>query len=215
VRQAKMPLPDRLHAYTLLLRLGAQNLFTPGFLGSVDVDQPLHLTRHVWNAAKAKNHVDRMLATDWKFTLADNDLPKVTRSCELAGVEVAYPFLSDELRDFAAHLPTPLKVRGSKLRWLFKHALRNYLPKKILRKKKHGFGLPFGVWLRTHRGLQQLVGDTLSELKGRGIVEPRFVDEIVRLHRTEHASYYGVMIWQLIMLEQWYRIHEDQPVHAS
>jgi asparagine synthase (glutamine-hydrolysing) len=178
------------------------------------MEAPRNLARHIWAGADAKHYVNRMLAFDWKFTLADNDLPKVSRSCELAGVEVSYPFLSDELAAFSARLPVAYKVRGAQLRWFFKRALRDFLPQKILRKKKHGFGLPFGLWLREHRGLQQLAGDTLTELKGRGIVRGAYVDEIVKLHRTDHATYYGVMVWKLIMLEQWFRAHERQPAAA-
>ena len=212
VRQARTPLPERLHAYNLLLRLGATNLFTPEFLKKVDVDAPMRLAKHIWAQAKTPHYVNRMLASDWKFTLADNDLPKVSRSCELAQVDVAYPFLSDELASFAARLPVRYKVRGKHLRWFFKRALRDFLPEKILRKKKHGFGMPFGIWLREHRGLQQLAGESLSDLKRRGIVRPAFVDEVVQLHKTDHATYYGVMVWHLIMLEQWFRVHEREPV---
>ncbi len=214
VRQAKTPLPDRMHEYNLVLRLGVKNLFTPEFLNAVDVEAPVRLARHVWKGSTSPSYVNRMLAFDWKYTLADNDLPKVSRSCELAGVDVAYPLLSDELAAFAARLPASYKVKGSKLRWFFKRALRDFLPEKILRKSKHGFGLPFGIWLRNHRGLQQLAGDSLSELKRRAIVRPSFVDEVVQLHRTDHAAYYGVMVWHLIMLEQWFRVHEREPAQV-
>jgi asparagine synthase (glutamine-hydrolysing) len=215
VRQAKTPLPDRMHEYNLVLRLGAKSIFTPEFLRTVDVDAPVRLARHIWSASNGASYVNRMLAYDWKFTLADNDLLKVTRSCELARVGVAYPFLADELAAFAARLPADWKVKGRELRWFFKRSFRDFLPQRILRKKKHGFGLPFGLWLRTHRGLQQLSGESLSDLKRRGIVRPAFVDEILRLHRSEHATFYGVMVWRLIMLEQWFRVHERQPAQVK
>ncbi|MCK6459528.1 MAG: asparagine synthase-related protein [Planctomycetes bacterium] len=215
VRQAKTPLPDRMHEYNLVLRLGARNIFTPQFLDTVDTEAPMRLARHIWSASQGASYVNRMLAYDWKFTLADNDLPKVSRACELARTDVAYPLLTDELAAFAARLPTEWKVKGKELRWFFKHALRGFLPEKILRKKKHGFGLPFGLWLRTHRGLQQLSGESLSDLKGRGIIRPAFVDEVLKLHRSDHATFYGVMVWRLIMLEQWFRVHERQPAQVK
>ncbi|HEX5136644.1 MAG TPA: asparagine synthase C-terminal domain-containing protein [Planctomycetota bacterium] len=215
VRQAKTPLPDRMHEYNLVLRLGARNIFTPQFLDTVDTEAPMRLARHIWSASKGASYVNRMLAYDWKFTLADNDLPKVSRSCELAGVEVSYPLLTDEIAAFAAKLPTDWKVKGKHLRWFFKRALRDFLPEKILRKPKHGFGLPFGVWLRTHKGLQQLCGESLSDLKLRNIVRPAFVDEVLKLHRDDHATFYGVMVWRLIMLEQWFRVHERQPAQVK
>jgi asparagine synthase (glutamine-hydrolysing) len=54
----------------------------------------------------------------------------------------------------------------------------------------------------------------LADLKKRGIVRPQFIDELVHLHRSEHAKYYGVMVWILMMLEQWFQAHEDAKVKA-
>ena len=50
-------------------------------------------------------------------------------------------------------LPPDLKVKGLKLRWFFKEALRGFLPDAIITKKKHGFGLPFGIWASQHAAL--------------------------------------------------------------
>ena len=215
IAKANQPMPDRIYAYALLSTLGPENVFEPGFLGKVDRDGPLAMARGVYHGADANSDLNRQLALDYKITLADNDLVKVNRSCELAGIDVAYPLMTDRLTDFAGKLPLDYKVRGEKLRWFFKHALRDFLPQKVLTKSKHGFGLPFGVWLRTHGPLQELAGDSLAKLKTRGIVRPDFIDEIQRMHQTGHAGYYGVMVWTLIMLEQWFSIHEDQAVVAA
>ena len=43
-------------------------------------------------------------ALDLRYTLADNDLPKVARTCELAGVEVRFPLLDDAVVAFSARL---------------------------------------------------------------------------------------------------------------
>ncbi len=210
LRQAKTRLPDRLYNYTLLRMLGAERVFEPSFLAGVDPEEPLRLAREVYDAADADSSLNRLLALDLKFTLADNDLVKVNGSCELAGVEVAYPLLDDAMVAFAARLPTDLKVKGYQLRWFFKWALADFLPEKIIRKRKHGFGLPFGVWLRTHRPLQELARECLAGLGGRGVVRPQFLAEILELHRTGHAGYYGVMIWTLMMLELWFRAHGER-----
>ncbi|HLF22766.1 MAG TPA: asparagine synthase-related protein, partial [Burkholderiales bacterium] len=115
IRQASIPMPARLETYNLLERLGAANIFTPDFLAAVRPDQPLALLQRTYTDAHAQTMINRMLALDFKFTLADNDLPKVNKSADLAGVEVGYPLLSDELIDFAARLPVRLKLRGTHL----------------------------------------------------------------------------------------------------
>src|SRR5262249_18562489 len=156
--------------YNLMDYFGRDRVFAPEFLRQVDPAQPLALLRECYGVAAAQTLINRMLALDFKFTLADNDLPKVMRTCELARVDVAFPMLDDAVVDFSGRLSPDLKLKGATLRYFFKEALRGFLPPEIISKKKHGFGLPFGLWLRTHEPLRQLVGDSLNALGKRGMV---------------------------------------------
>ena len=82
-------------------------------------------------------------------------------------------------------------------------------PAEIIKKSKHGFGLPFGIWLKEYQPLRELAYDSLKSLQQRGFINPGFIDKVVERHRTEHATYYGTMIWVLMMLEQWFHAHRD------
>ena len=210
VEVASTPMPDRMDTYNLLLRLGDENVFTRDFLASVDRDHPRNLMRQVYQNVDARSLINRMLGYDLQFTLADSDLPKVVRSCELAGVAVDFPMLDDRLVAFSATLPPSMKLRGRRLRPFFKDALRGFLPDEIIAKTKHGFGLPFGPWLRTHRPLQEIVMDHLGALRKRGFVRDDFLDFLMGKRLEEHPSYYGTMAWVLMMLESWFRNHHDQ-----
>jgi asparagine synthase (glutamine-hydrolysing) len=148
-----------------------------------------------------------MLALDFKFTLADNDLPKVTRMCELAGVDVAFPMLDDDVIDFAARLAPAQKLKGAQLRHFFKEALKDFLPAEIIAKEKHGFGLPVGVWLQRHSGLRAMAGDHLLALRRRNIIRGDFIDRLLDEHLSSHPGYYGTMVWILLMLELWFERH--------
>ena len=207
IRQAKTPLPDRLQNFNLLLRLGVGEVFTPAFLQQVDMQEPIAQQRAVWSQAKANNALDRNLAFDWRYTLAENDLPKVCGTTRLAGIEVGFPLLDQRLLDFSMRLPTNYKLKGLKLRWFFKEALRGFLPDEIITKKKHGFGLPFGVWSTRHERLRALASDSLGSLSTRGFIQPSFVKSLLDQRTSEHAGYYGEMVWVLMMLEQWLRQH--------
>ena len=210
IDQASVPMPGRLETYNLLERLGPANVFMPEFLNQVDTGNPLRLLEHIYHGAEANTQLNRMLALDLKFTLADNDLPKVVKTCELAGIDVAFPMLADSVVAFSARLAPELKLKGTKLRYFFKEALRGYLPDAILTKSKHGFGLPFGEWLKTDRALQELAKESLESLKKRGIFRPEFIDELTRLHAENHSGYYGTLIWVLVMLEQWFIQHHER-----
>ncbi|MDP2005222.1 MAG: asparagine synthase-related protein [Rubrivivax sp.] len=205
IEQAKVAMPDRLQMYNLLLHLGVAEVLTPEFLAQVDLQAPVRLQREVWAQPRTASELNRTLAYDWRFTLADSDLPKVRGTTALAGVEVAFPFLDDALLDFSCRLPTSFKLKGLKLRWFFKEALRGFLPDEIITKKKQGFGLPFGVWATRHAPLKALAEESLHSLGTRGIVRREFIQELLDKRLAEHPGYYGEMVWILMMLEQWLR----------
>lgn len=209
IELASAPMPDRMDAHNLLLRLGASNVFTADMLERIDPHGPQQLMRNVYQAANGESLINKMLAYDFQFTLADSDLPKVMKSCELAGVPVEFPMLDDSLVEFSARLMPRMKLKGTKLRYFFKEALRGFLPDEIISKSKHGFGLPFGRWLKTHEPLESLVMDNLSALRDRRFIQPEFIDRLMTDHLAQHAGYYGEMAWILVMLEQWFTKQES------
>jgi asparagine synthase (glutamine-hydrolysing) len=198
-----VPMPDRLQTYNLLGTLGFNAILTPEFMSRVDIVEPARAQREVYASCHAHALINRMQAFDWKYTLADNDLPKVCGAAALAGIGVGFPLLDDRLVDFSLKLPPDYKLRRFRLRWFFKEALRGFLPDAVIRKKKHGFGMPFGVWMMRHSGLRGIATDSLVALKQRGIVRPEFIDDLLERRLPEHPAYYGEMVWILMMLEQW------------
>jgi len=208
--QAKIPLPHRLEYYNLLEHEGIDRVLAAKLVTKVDRDGPITALCETWNAAPCANTLNRMLHLDLKFTLADNDLYKVNTACALAGVDVRYPMLDESVVELAARIPPAHKIRRLRLRAFYKDTLHGFLPAEILRKSKHGFGLPFGLWLSQHKALQTLAGDSLASLRRRDIVDPAYLDLLGARHRDQHAVYYGVMIWVLMMLEQWLQAHETR-----
>jgi len=212
IRLASKPMPARLEHYNLLEHLGPASVFREDFLAAVDPGAPLRQLAETYERTAARSLINRQLALDLKYTLADNDLPKVTRMCDLAGVECAFPMLDERVVEFSAHLGPRLKLKGTRLRYFFKRALADFLPREILAKTKHGFGLPVGPWLASHAPLRELAMDSLGGLKRRHIVRPEFIDELMSSHLEHHASYYGVMVWVLMMLEQWHQQRDARGV---
>lgn len=208
IRQARVPMPDRTQSYNLLDRLGLTEVFTPGFLAAIDTDAPREHQRATWASGPlGASLVNQMLTFDWRYTLAENDLPKVVGTTALAGMDVSFPLLDTRLLDFSLKLPTSYKLKGLKLRWFFKEALRGFLPDEILTKKKHGFGLPFGPWAVKDAALGALAAESLRGVAARGLVRQEFVESLLTHRLKEHAGYYGEMVWILMMLEQWLRRH--------
>jgi len=214
VDQASVPMPARSETYNLLKRFGPENVFTAAFLECIDPSQPEALQSQVYQRQHAAPFVDRMLAYDWRFTLADNDLPKVTGTTQLAGLAVGFPLLSDALVDLSVKLGPSDKVHGLKLRHFFKQSLVDFLPPETISKKKHGFGLPVGRWLVKDAAFRSIARDSLANLATRRLIQSQVVDDLFSRRLEEHPGYYGEMVWILMMLEHWLASHRPAWSHG-
>jgi len=207
IEQANIPLPDRLQTYNFLHQHAPNEIFNDDFLNYVDENSPLSIQRNTYQQPKNASTLNRMLYLDWQYTLADNDLRKVSHMCSLAGVEVVYPMLDDDLVNFSCQIPSNWKIKGRDLRHFYKQSFTGWLPDATINKKKQGFGLPFGIWMETHKPLQEMAYDSLISLKKRSYFKPEFIDQTIHLHRNQHAAYYGELIWILMVLEMWLEAH--------
>lgn len=211
VDKASIPLPDRFEMWNLLRVLGVADVLHPDFAARIDTDAPFARMRAVWAETPSDSLLNHMLYYDWYYTLADNDLRKVETMSALAGVRVSYPMLHPDVVDMSTSIPSPVKMPGGKLRHFYKEAMTGFLPNEIILKKKHGFGLPFGLWLQESPRLRELIFGNLTSLRTRNVIRPQFLDRLLTLHGSDDARYYGVLIWVLAMLEQWFQEHRLAP----
>jgi asparagine synthase (glutamine-hydrolysing) len=206
VARASRPNPERFYSSEFFVAQERALLLNPEFLRAIDPRGPLDIADRHYRAARASSELNRLLYVDLKITLGDNDLLKVTRAADLAGLAVRFPLLDHPLVELTATLPVRDKVRGTEKRYLFKHAFASLLPREILAKTKHGFGLPVGDWLRGHRPFVELARDTLSARRSveRGYFAPGAVDWLFRQHAADATPFYGDVLWTLMMLELWH-----------
>ena len=138
-----------------------------------------------------------------KYYLSDNILFKTDRASMYNSLETRAPFLDYRLVDFANSLPSSFKLKWFKSKYIFKKAMENKLPDRIIHRKKKGFGIPLAGWLRGE--LRDYMFKSLSE---NNINEIGFIDYgIVRRLIEEHLS--GKMdnkkiLWNLIVFQNWH-----------
>jgi asparagine synthase (glutamine-hydrolysing) len=212
IDQARIPLPERLETWNLFYRTPHDEIFEPEFAAGIDTRKPIENMARVYRDAPRSTLLNRMLHYDWHFTLADSDLRKVITMCELAGVQVSFPMLDPELIDFSMRVPTRMKMHGRELRSFYKRAMSGFLPQEVIDKQKHGFGLPFGVWLKDHAPLRDLVFGHLKRLGQRGIVRQSFLERMINEHAAGEPGYYGYAIWDFAMFEAWLSTHRPRGI---
>ncbi|HSK41654.1 MAG TPA: asparagine synthase C-terminal domain-containing protein [Arenibaculum sp.] len=203
VRRAREPMPNRMETYSYLHSGSRARVFAPDFLDAVDPDGPIEVMRAVYRRGTDPSLLRLMLHYDLQVTLADNDLRKVGRMCDLAGVGVRFPFLDDRVVAFSGTVPPELLIRRGRLRHFYKEVMKDFLPAEIIAKEKHGFGLPFRIWMRRPGPLRDLVGDVLGSFKKRRLVRGDFIDDLLGGWDAEEAKLYGQLAWYMVALELW------------
>ncbi|MBZ5707534.1 MAG: asparagine synthase C-terminal domain-containing protein [Acidobacteriia bacterium] len=203
LRKARTPLPDRLEIDNPYATYDLRDVLDPAVASGVDPGHPIAIMKEAYERCRAPDAVYRMMALDQQITLADDDLRKVGRMCETAGIRVRFPLFDDALGGFSAGVPAGLLVTRFTLRFFFKKAMSDILPPSTLRKSKHGFGLPIGPWLGTCRALNDAVTDHLAVLARGHLVRPDFIEKMRRAQAVEHAGFYGQVVWVLVMLGAW------------
>ncbi|MBE9546856.1 MAG: hypothetical protein IMF10_05080 [Proteobacteria bacterium] len=210
IRRANMHNPERIFSYNLLTETKPAEIFQPEYLAQVDTNCFINLAKSHYDHAAPAHDTDRLLYIDMKFTITDNDLRKVTQMVEAAGVRVRYPLLDRDLVDFTTTIPPTLKVKPGKNRYIFKQAMEGFLPHEIIKKTKHGMGLPIAPWFKKDSGLSELLNDTLFS----GVpliteyVRREFLNNMYNAFiRDCTTPYYGDNLWVYLMLELWLRAH--------
>jgi asparagine synthase (glutamine-hydrolysing) len=208
VQFANIAKPERPFARNLYGEAVAQGVFDPDFLKQVDLAGPMRGIRSIIERAESTSDVQCMMHTDLQRTLSDNDLVKVRRMCESAGVEVVFPFLDDRIVEFAAGIPEKMLLPGGQLRGFYKSAFRDFLPRETIEKQKHGFGIPSMAWSREIPVLRDMLHDKISSFGKRGIFRKSYLDAMINslIGNREDTTTDVQLVssaWDVMMLEMW------------
>lgn len=152
--------------------------------------------------------LEKMLALEQRFFLADHNLIYTDKMSMAAGVEVRVPFLDLDLVEFSARIPIQYKQNGAEGKWVLKKAMEAYLPKDIIYRPKAGFGAPLRRWIKGE--LRGFIGEYLSEksLRSRGLFDPVAVHSLIKNNELGKvdASY---TLLSLACIEIWCRSYLD------
>lgn len=130
-----------------------------------------------------------------------------------ASIESRVPFLDHPLTEWVARLPQRMKLRGATTKWILREAMRERLPREILNRRKMGFPVPVGAWLRGR--WRPLLDEYVlsSRAAGRRLFDARAVETLVREHLggINHSE----RLWALLTFELWARIYLDGETPAE
>lgn len=199
-RAAGLPLRD---AYFDMVRVFSADLLEEIIPGARAAAPSLA----AWINPRQAHPVAALLEANLTSYLPDDLLIKADRCSMAASLEARAPFLDHQLAEYAAGIPFNLKLRRAQTKHILKEAARDLLPDDIIDRKKHGFGIPLGAWLR--RDMRPVRDLLLSRrARQRGLLKMRAVERLIAQHENGQRDN-NRQLWALLTLEEWHRQFVD------
>jgi asparagine synthase (glutamine-hydrolysing) len=186
-----------------------RGLYTADFTEQLTQDAS-HVLDEWFDAANGSGVLDATLLTDQMTYLPNDLLVKVDIASMANSLEARSPFLDHNVIEFAAQLPESLKMKGFRPKYLLKKVAARLVPREVVYRRKMGFGVPVGRWLRGE--MSGFLRDTLlaDASLSRGIIRPEKMRQYVGEHIAGTFDH-SFQIWSLLMLELWFRRFIDRP----
>lgn len=178
-------------------------LYTSDFSAQLS-QETSHFLDQWFDTANGSGILDATLLTDQMTYLPNDLLVKVDIASMANSLEARSPFLDHNVIEFAAKLPEHLKMRGLSPKYLLKKVAARLVPREVIYRRKMGFGVPVGRWLRGE--MSDFMRDVLlsQSALSRGLLRP----EKLRQYVDEHVSGkldHSFQVWTLLMMELWFQ----------
>ena len=185
------------------------NLYAKDLRGEMKDFDAYKYHKQYFDKCKDASPLNRLLYVDFKTFMPALNLDTTDKTSMAANLEVRVPFLNHELVSLTERIPSDLKIKGLKRKYILKKAVEEILPKEVIWRKKAGFSAPIRSWIRT--SLKPMIDDLLSEetIKKRGLFDAKEIRRIIELNQSGKEDY-NLQVFQMLTLEIWQRTFLDE-----
>jgi len=151
---------------------------------------------------KSLSQLEQMMLCDYKTYMANDILTKVDRASMSVSIEAREPFIDHKIIEFIAKVPTDIKYKEEKGKYLLKKILYKYVPKSLIERPKSGFQVPLYEWLKND--LKEELDHFLSEER----LTKSAIYNVQEVLNIKEKLYNGEVInlsllWFILMFEMW------------
>ena len=193
--------------FAVFSRARLEQLWSPEARDRLGGLSPYATAERYYASSDAGTMLNKLLYVDTKTYLHEL-LMKQDQMSMAASIESRVPFLDHTLVEFCARMPEHMKVRGMTTKYVLRKAMANVLPAEILSRRKMGFPVPVGAWLRGpyRHVLDEFV--TGPRALARGLFDANALRLLVAGH-VSGEQHHAERLWSLINLEMWQRMRFD------
>lgn len=212
-----LAVPDRLRRYQNVLSLlpgkKIDSLFQDGLLPADAGDSVLSSWQDMAELMAGTDELGGLQFLELRSTLPDELLMYADKLSMSHGLELRVPFVDKEIVEYVERLPASFKVRNGSRKWLHRQVCKTFLPESILKRPKRGFAVNVvDDWFRTV--VDSKMSDAILDSDSRiyQYLRVEGVRELFKQHAAGRHDNHKVL-FSLVVLEEWLRVHEE-PVAA-
>jgi asparagine synthase (glutamine-hydrolysing) len=193
-------------SYLRFTQQAKEKLFTESAKNQVDNYNSFDKILCFFNSDNVDDFIDRMLYTDLMTRMPDHLLVIADRMAMAHSLEGRSPLIDYKVVEYAASIPSELKLKGRNLKYILKKVAARYLPKELINRQKQGFSFPIGIWMRTD--LKDFLRNLFSQsmFVKMGIFNFDYINTLLDEHLSGKIDH-NYRLWILINLEIWYRMY--------
>ena len=172
------------------------------------------------SGGKEKFDAVRFLQNDWQdeamlidqYTYLPSVLSKVDRASMKYSLECRSPFMDYRIMELSYQMPQSFKYDStSRGKRIVKDIAYDYIPRKLLERKKHGFCAPIESWMKNNLKEQILQYSQISFLEKQGIFKPLETNKLVREYFSEKYPFckadMNAFMWRYFVFQQCYNYY--------
>jgi len=141
--------------------------------------------------------------------LPGNILKKTDAASMQNSLEVRVPFLDYRLVPLVLSLPEKYRINGFKTKYLLKQIAKNFLPDKIINRKKRGFTVPLSDWVGESKLVRKVLTDKIYYK--HGYLDKEYVKSIYKIHCLRRQNY-ARQLWLIFVLNLWAKEHINEKI---
>jgi asparagine synthase (glutamine-hydrolysing) len=196
--------PVKLYRYLLYSKLKEYeqyaNLSSYNYIEDLKI-KDLNVYEPYKNYFKYKNWIFNIINTDLHTYLPEDILTKVDRASLANSLESRPPFLDHELIELACSISPKLKIKDGETKYILKKSLAGILPKRIIYRKKKGFGSPIKHYFK--KELKDIIIDKVIKFKEHNYFNDLDPEKMLEMHIKGEKDYSRVL-WTMLMFNIWW-----------
>ncbi|MBU1044852.1 MAG: asparagine synthase (glutamine-hydrolyzing) [Candidatus Omnitrophica bacterium] len=166
------------------------------------LNDPYLVFKKKYSEANTNNYLEQAMYFDTTICLPDGMLQRVDMASMYHSLEVRVPFLDNRIINFAQSLPLSLKIRNLKGKCILKNVMSDSLSKHMINRRKHGFSVPIGKWLKDELAIFAKDIVNSKNLRGYDLLNKQYVVNLLDVHLKGKVDN-GRKLWNILVFLLW------------